>query len=229
MADLTVSSVIDGFMQATTKAQALDAIDAIRGTTGSTDNRLLRADGTGGFTVQSSAVTIDDTGNISTPGTITTTASPLTRIAANIDVVSSTTLVTLLSAALAAGESYLIEIIVQVKATDAGLSGEFGAYKITAEWPTAAAIDCFIKEATVLSDFSQTIRISSLVNVPDWVASGGEFNNGEPRAMEGTLELTFTIAVTSAGNFVVKGAQATSNAQATTFLKNSFMRVTKLS
>jgi hypothetical protein len=35
------------------------------GSTGSTDNRILRSDGTGGATVQGSAVTIDDSGNIS--------------------------------------------------------------------------------------------------------------------------------------------------------------------
>jgi len=34
------------------------------GSTGSTDNRILRSDGTGGATVQNSAVTIDDSGNI---------------------------------------------------------------------------------------------------------------------------------------------------------------------
>lgn len=40
------------------------AASAIGGTTGATDNAVLRADGTGGATAQSSAVTIDDTGNI---------------------------------------------------------------------------------------------------------------------------------------------------------------------
>lgn len=40
------------------------------GSTGATDNRILRADGTGGSTVQNSAVTIDDSGNISGLGTI---------------------------------------------------------------------------------------------------------------------------------------------------------------
>ena len=40
------------------------------GSTGSTDNRILRSDGTGGFTVQASAVTIDDSGNISDLGTV---------------------------------------------------------------------------------------------------------------------------------------------------------------
>jgi len=46
------------------------ATDALRGSTGSTDNRILRSDGTGGATVQNSAVTIDDNGNISGLGTV---------------------------------------------------------------------------------------------------------------------------------------------------------------
>lgn len=40
------------------------------GSTGSNDNRILRADGSGGSTVQNSAVTIDDSGNISGLGTV---------------------------------------------------------------------------------------------------------------------------------------------------------------
>jgi hypothetical protein len=40
------------------------------GSTGSTDNRILRSDGTGGATVQASPVTIDDSGNISGLGTV---------------------------------------------------------------------------------------------------------------------------------------------------------------
>jgi hypothetical protein len=40
------------------------------GTTGATDNRLLRADGTGGLTIQSSAITVDDSGNMSGVGTL---------------------------------------------------------------------------------------------------------------------------------------------------------------
>jgi hypothetical protein len=42
----------------------------IGGTTGGTDNAILRADGTGGSTVQGSAATMDDTGNISAPSFI---------------------------------------------------------------------------------------------------------------------------------------------------------------
>lgn len=42
----------------------------ISGSTGATDNRVLRADGTGGSTVQNSPVTIDDSGNVTGVGTI---------------------------------------------------------------------------------------------------------------------------------------------------------------
>lgn len=42
----------------------------IGGSTGSTDNAILRADGTGGSTLQSSLVTIDDDGNITMTGNI---------------------------------------------------------------------------------------------------------------------------------------------------------------
>lgn len=41
----------------------------LEGSTGSTDNRVLRSDGTGGVTVQDSGVTIDDSGNVTVGGT----------------------------------------------------------------------------------------------------------------------------------------------------------------
>ncbi len=43
----------------------ITATGSMGGTTGATDNRVLRADGTGGATIQSSPVTIDDSGNVS--------------------------------------------------------------------------------------------------------------------------------------------------------------------
>lgn len=46
------------------------ANSGIGGSTGATDNRILRSDGTGGATLQNSAVTIDDSGNISGLGTV---------------------------------------------------------------------------------------------------------------------------------------------------------------
>lgn len=42
----------------------------IGGSTGSTDNRLIRADGTGGSTVQSSGITIDDSDNVTGAATM---------------------------------------------------------------------------------------------------------------------------------------------------------------
>lgn len=47
----------------------------IGGSTGSTDNAILRADGTGGSTAQASLVTIDDDGIIDTPNGLTTTGN----------------------------------------------------------------------------------------------------------------------------------------------------------
>lgn len=52
----------------TAQQTALDA--KIGGSTGSTDNRVLRSDGTGAATAQNSPVTIDDSGNISGAGTV---------------------------------------------------------------------------------------------------------------------------------------------------------------
>ena len=43
----------------------------IGGSTGATDNRVLRSDGTGGATAQASSVTIDDNGNVSGVGSLT--------------------------------------------------------------------------------------------------------------------------------------------------------------
>lgn len=50
-------------------------VGAIGGSTGATDNRVLRADGTGGATLQSSAVTIDDSGNVTGVAALTTTGA----------------------------------------------------------------------------------------------------------------------------------------------------------
>lgn len=48
------------------------AAGGIGGSTGATDNAIIRADGTGGATAQSSAVTIDDSGNMVSTGTYQT-------------------------------------------------------------------------------------------------------------------------------------------------------------
>lgn len=55
---------------ANTLTIASTASGGIGGSTGATDNAILRADGTGGSTAQSSAATLDDSGNAVFPGSI---------------------------------------------------------------------------------------------------------------------------------------------------------------
>lgn len=87
MADLTTSTDVDTFMGSAdqaamrtnlglgsaatadstdfaTSAQGALADSSIQGTTGSTDNRVVRADGTGGKNIQATGITIDDTDNV---------------------------------------------------------------------------------------------------------------------------------------------------------------------
>jgi hypothetical protein len=76
-----VASVVDaqefpvndgGVSKKATAAQIKTYANAglIAGSTGATDNAVLRADGAGGATAQASAVTIDDTGNVTFPARI---------------------------------------------------------------------------------------------------------------------------------------------------------------
>ena len=62
-------AVADGGTGASTAADARTNLGAIGGSSGSTDNALIRADGTGGATVQSSGVVLDDSDNITLPTT----------------------------------------------------------------------------------------------------------------------------------------------------------------
>lgn len=62
MADLTVSSDIDAFMAAADNAAALTSLGGIGGSAGATDNAVLRADGIGAATVQTSTITVSDAG-----------------------------------------------------------------------------------------------------------------------------------------------------------------------
>jgi hypothetical protein len=65
------ATVLGGVKQGTGVSIAedgtLSASGTMRGSTGSTDNALLRADGTGGVTIQSSLVTVDDSGSVNIP------------------------------------------------------------------------------------------------------------------------------------------------------------------
>jgi hypothetical protein len=61
-ADNTVSALSDSDFR--TAIGAGTGSGTVGGSTGGTDNALLRADGTGGSTIQSSAIAIDDSGNV---------------------------------------------------------------------------------------------------------------------------------------------------------------------
>jgi hypothetical protein len=70
---LVVSGGADGHVL-TQQADGTYAPEApsagIGGSVGSTDNRLVRSDGTGGSTVQSTGITVDDSNNVSGVGTL---------------------------------------------------------------------------------------------------------------------------------------------------------------
>ena len=79
----------------------------IGGSTGATDNRVLRSDGTGGATLQNSAVTIDDSGNVT--GVVALTASgTITATAANSVVGSTSTSSTGASAFVATNDAAFV-------------------------------------------------------------------------------------------------------------------------
>lgn len=70
---LVVSGGADGqvLTQQADGTYAPEAVSAgIGGSVGSTDNRLVRSDGTGGSTVQSTGITVNDSNNISGVGTV---------------------------------------------------------------------------------------------------------------------------------------------------------------
>lgn len=72
---------VDAQGRITAASTASAAAGSIVGSTGATDNRVIRADGTGGVTVQSSAVSIDDSGVVS-GATISGASNTLSNIAA---------------------------------------------------------------------------------------------------------------------------------------------------
>lgn len=85
----------DTFALTFSRAGDKGADGTIAGSTGVTDNAVLRADGIGGTTLQNSAVTIDDTGNIAGVGTIDigNVDTTLSRSAAGVVAVEGVTLV----------------------------------------------------------------------------------------------------------------------------------------
>jgi hypothetical protein len=79
-----VDNTSDGNKPISTAQQA--AIDAkIGGTVGTTDNRLVRSDGTGARTLQSTGITVDDSNNVSGIGTISTGVATLNTVTIRAD------------------------------------------------------------------------------------------------------------------------------------------------
>lgn len=65
LTDITATATELNYTDGVTSAIQTQLDAKVGGSTGGTDNRLLRADGTGGVTAQNSAVTVDDSGNMS--------------------------------------------------------------------------------------------------------------------------------------------------------------------
>lgn len=86
---LVVSGGADGHVltQQADGTYAPEAVSAgIGGSVGATDNRLVRSDGTGGSTVQSTGITVDDSNNVSGIGTLS--VSGMASFSTNVSVSS---------------------------------------------------------------------------------------------------------------------------------------------
>lgn len=105
----------------------------IGGSTGATDNRLLRADGAGGATVQSSAVSVDDTGNVTLPARLL--GKQGANVASDTDIVfgngnyfvvtGTTTISSVLSTGWTGGSIVVLQFAASVTVEHASGSGTF--------------------------------------------------------------------------------------------------------
>ena len=145
---------------------------AVGGSTGSTDNRILRSDGTGGATVQNSAVSIDDSGNISGLGTvgcgaITSSGNHSCRNITQNSINSSTD-----------GLNFVNTVSGTTGRIQAGYAGNYdGSLVISSGSPNAAAIaigtEIVCAKGLSLTGASQTIKHSSNThNRIDWSSAG---------------------------------------------------------
>lgn len=101
----------------------------IGGSTGATDNRLLRSDGVGGATVQASTILVDDTGNVTLParllgkqGADVASDTDLTFVSGNYFIVTGTTQVHgIISSGWTAGSVVILQFEGVLTVTNGGV------------------------------------------------------------------------------------------------------------
>lgn len=102
----------------------------VGGSTGATDNAVLRADGTGGTTLQTSTVTIDDTGNVTFParllgkrGADAASGTDLTLGNGNYFLVTGTTQIEgIIPAGWTGGSTVILQFVSSVTVAHSGIS-----------------------------------------------------------------------------------------------------------
>jgi hypothetical protein len=193
----------------------------IGGSTGGTDNRLLRADGTGGATAQSSAIAVDDSGNVSGVGTLASgliTQSGVTLWqkavkSSDESVISSTTLQNDddLKFAMLANTNYRFRCFLLF---DTGATGDFKYRHTGPASPTRVRI----KRSHVVGAGTAYagIALDQAYSAADIAIAGA--------AGTGWVELEGMIQNgANAGNFQIQWAQNASEAVNTTVLQGSYI------
>lgn len=163
----------------------------IAGSTGATDNRIIRADGTAGTTLQSSAVTIDDSGNITGVGTLDAGVTTIT---------SSST------AALSVGQNGATNPAFRVNANTA--SSATGVSVVSAA--AAAGVSINAQSSGAAEDLNLNAKGTGVVSVGKTSTGGVTLAaGGGAVTVTGTLELgnasDTTISRVSAGIIAVEG------------------------
>jgi hypothetical protein len=187
---------------------------SIGGSTGSTDNALLRADGTGGATLQSSAVTIDDSGNTSGVGTLAT--SGLTTVSYSS---ASTSLggtgvpgqgIAVINSAGGTGRPFGVLF---GGTSSSHFAGIFGS-QVTSAGNTAGDLVIGIRPSSSNSSLTEAVRITFdgkfLVGNPDssQVANGQHFIDTGVSASSSNLSATGSLSIIGKGSVATNAGSA---------------------
>jgi hypothetical protein len=207
VAELTDVSVPES--KKITIANLRAAMATLFGTTGATDNRVLRADGTGGATIQNSAVTIDDSAVISGVGKLATiVATNLANIIENVGGGLTTYLrrsalqfsggedasLTVADVAAGAGKGLTVRAGNSTAAAAAGgvttiiggAAGE-GGTDGTVAIGTAQTSAITIGEAAKTASFLGDVEIAEDCEVTGTVVIGGELQVAQDLSVDGVI------------------------------------------